>query len=158
MESTRREGAKDYGLFEHEKRRSGRSKQENHHHHGESWRVDEDSVRQLAMASMVRQLQSKAAVATKLVAEEGSSLYKRVLEENKHYIQQEPTVQKCQELSKQLFYTRLARFQIRVSLLLLHLLPHLFDLHSSCVPDSGQSSLFFSFTFLSLLMINCQEC
>ncbi len=110
------------------------------------------------MASMVRQLQSKAAVATKLVAEQGSSLYKRVLEENKHYIQQEPTVQKCQELSKQLFYTRLARFQIRVSLLLLHLLPHLFDLHSSCVPDSGQSSLFFSFTFLSLLMINCQEC
>jgi len=57
---------------------------------------------------MVRQLQSKAAVATKLVAEQGSSLYKRVLEENKHYIQQEPTVQKCQELSKQLFYTRLA--------------------------------------------------
>ncbi len=95
------------------------------------------------MASMVRQLQSKAAVATKLVAEQGSSLYKRVLEENKHYIQQEPTVQKCQELSRQLFYTRLARFQIRVSFLLLHLLPHLFDLHSSCVPDSGQSSLFF---------------
>jgi hypothetical protein len=92
------------------------------------------------MASMARQLQSKAAVATKLVAEQGSSLYKRVLEENKHYIQQEPTVQKCQELSKQLFYTRLARFQIRVSFLLL---PHLFDLHSSCVPDSGQSSLFF---------------
>ncbi len=110
------------------------------------------------MASMVRQLQSKAAVATKLVAEQGSSLYKRVLEENKHHIQQEPTVQKCQELSKQLFYTRLARFQIRVSFLLHHLLPHLFDLHSSCVPDSGQSSLFFSFAFLSLLIIICQEC
>ncbi len=64
----------------------------------------------LAMASLMRQLQSKAAVATELAAKHGSTFYKRLLEENKQYIQQEPTVQKCQELSKQLFYTRLARF------------------------------------------------
>ncbi len=62
------------------------------------------------MASLMRQLQSKAAVATELAAKHGSTFYKRLLEENKQYIQQEPTVQKCQELSKQLFYTRLARF------------------------------------------------
>ncbi|GLJ55847.1 hypothetical protein SUGI_1199190 [Cryptomeria japonica] len=30
------------------------------------------------------------------------------LQNNKHYIDKEPTVEKCQELSKQLFYTRLA--------------------------------------------------
>jgi F-type H+-transporting ATPase subunit g len=56
----------------------------------------------------MRQLQSKAAVATELAAKHGSTFYKRLLEENKQYIQQEPTVQKCQELSKRLFYTRLA--------------------------------------------------
>ncbi len=61
------------------------------------------------MASLVRQLQSKAAVATEIAAKHGSSYYKQLLENNKQYIQSEPTVQKCQELSKQLFYTRLAR-------------------------------------------------
>ncbi|CAM6035109.1 unnamed protein product [Sphagnum compactum] len=60
------------------------------------------------MASLVRQLQSKAAVATEIAAKHGSSYYKQLLENNKQYIQSEPTVQKCQELSKQLFYTRLA--------------------------------------------------
>ncbi len=68
----------------------------------------------LAMASLMRQLQSKAAVATELAAKHGSTFYKRLLEENKQYIQQEPTVQKCQELSKQLFYTRLARLLLHV--------------------------------------------
>jgi F-type H+-transporting ATPase subunit g len=66
------------------------------------------------MASLMRQLQSKAAVATELAAKHGSTFYKRLLEENKQYIQQEPTVQKCQELSKQLFYTRLARLLLHV--------------------------------------------
>ncbi len=82
---------------------------------GASERAGEDNINNcssdiLAMASLMRQLQSKAAVATELAAKHGSTFYKRLLEENKQYIQQEPTVQKCQELSKQLFYTRLARF------------------------------------------------
>ncbi len=70
------------------------------------------------MASLVRQLQSKAAVATEIAAKHGSSYYKQLLENNKQYIQSEPTVQKCQELSKQLFYTRLARCFLLSPLLL----------------------------------------
>jgi F-type H+-transporting ATPase subunit g len=31
------------------------------------------------------------------------------MEKNKQYVVQPPTVEKCQELSKQLFYTRLVR-------------------------------------------------
>jgi hypothetical protein len=31
------------------------------------------------------------------------------MEKNKRYVVDPPTIQKCQELSKQLFYTRLAR-------------------------------------------------
>lgn len=62
------------------------------------------------MASLMRQLQSKASVATDIATKRGTAYYKQVLEENKKYIQDPPTVQKCQELSKQLFYTRLARF------------------------------------------------
>lgn len=62
------------------------------------------------MASLMRQLQSKASVATDIATKRGTAYYKQLLEENKKYIQDPPTVQKCQELSKQLFYTRLARF------------------------------------------------
>lgn len=63
------------------------------------------------MASLMRQLQSKAAVATDIATKRGTAFYKQVLEENKHHIVDPPTVLKCQELSKQLFYTRLARFR-----------------------------------------------
>jgi F-type H+-transporting ATPase subunit g len=61
------------------------------------------------MASYVKQLSSKANVASEFVYKHGSSYYKKLLENNKQYIAPEPTVQKCQELSRQLFYTRLAR-------------------------------------------------
>jgi len=47
--------------------------------------------------------------ASKFVAKHGSSYYKQLLENNKQYIVDPPTVEKCQELSKKLFYTRLAR-------------------------------------------------
>ncbi|PKA45882.1 F-type H+-transporting ATPase subunit g [Apostasia shenzhenica] len=60
------------------------------------------------MASKLQQLQTKAVQASKFVAKHGCSYYKQQLEQNKQHIVQPPTVEKCQELSKQLFYTRLA--------------------------------------------------
>lgn len=61
------------------------------------------------MASKLQQLQSKACQASQFVAKHGGSYYKQLLEQNKQYIQEPPTVEKCNELAKQLFYTRLAR-------------------------------------------------
>uniref|UniRef100_A0A0D3DGS9 Ribosomal eL28/Mak16 domain-containing protein n=1 Tax=Brassica oleracea var. oleracea TaxID=109376 RepID=A0A0D3DGS9_BRAOL len=60
------------------------------------------------MASRLIQVQSKACEASKFVAKHGTSYYRQLLEKNKHYIQEPATVDKCQELSKQLLYTRLA--------------------------------------------------
>ncbi|TYG66852.1 hypothetical protein ES288_D05G032100v1 [Gossypium darwinii] len=60
------------------------------------------------MASKLLQFQSKAFEASKFVTKNGSAYYKQLLEQNKQYIQEPPTVEKCNELSKQLFYTRLA--------------------------------------------------
>ena len=61
------------------------------------------------MASKLIQVQSKACEASKFVAKHGTSYYRQLLEKNKHFIQEPATVDKCQELSKQLLYTRLAR-------------------------------------------------
>ncbi|KAG2666096.1 hypothetical protein I3843_15G036200 [Carya illinoinensis] len=60
------------------------------------------------MASKLVQLQSKAAQASQFVAKHGGAYYRQLLEQNKQYIQEPPTVEKCNLLSKQLFYTRLA--------------------------------------------------
>ncbi|XP_071729467.1 uncharacterized protein [Rutidosis leptorrhynchoides] len=60
------------------------------------------------MAAQLKQLQSKATLASQLVSKHGSTYYKQLLEQNKQYIQEPATVEKCSELSKQLFYTRLA--------------------------------------------------
>ncbi|KAL1208342.1 hypothetical protein V5N11_033815 [Cardamine amara subsp. amara] len=60
------------------------------------------------MASKLVQLQSKACQASKFVAKHGTSYYKQLLEQNKQYIQEPATIEKCSELSKQLLYTRLA--------------------------------------------------
>lgn len=60
------------------------------------------------MASKLVQLQNKAAVASQFVAKHGGAYYKQLLEQNKQYIQEPATVEKCNELSKRLFYTRLA--------------------------------------------------
>ncbi|OIW09013.1 hypothetical protein TanjilG_05989 [Lupinus angustifolius] len=57
------------------------------------------------MASKIPQLQSKV---TQVASNHGGSYYKVLLEQNKHYIQDPPTIEKCQSLAKQLFYTRLA--------------------------------------------------
>jgi F-type H+-transporting ATPase subunit g len=61
------------------------------------------------MASKLTQLQSKACQASKFVSKHSSAYYKQLLEQNKQYIQDPPSVEKCNLLSKQLFYTRLAR-------------------------------------------------
>ncbi|KAF2304037.1 hypothetical protein GH714_026625 [Hevea brasiliensis] len=60
------------------------------------------------MASKLQQLQSKACQASKFLSKHGTAYYKQLLEQNKQYIQEPPTVEKCNLLSKQLFYTRLA--------------------------------------------------
>lgn len=60
------------------------------------------------MASKLVQLQSKACQASQFAFKHGSVYYKQLLEQNKQYIQDPPTVEKCNQLSKQLLYTRLA--------------------------------------------------
>ncbi|KAL4649362.1 hypothetical protein ACB092_01G009100 [Castanea dentata] len=60
------------------------------------------------MASKLVQLQSKAAQASQFVNKLGCAYYKQLLEKNKQYIQEPPTIEKCNLLSNQLFYTRLA--------------------------------------------------
>ncbi|KAJ0772363.1 putative ATP synthase, F0 complex, subunit G [Helianthus annuus] len=64
------------------------------------------------MASKLKQLQSKATLASEFLSKHGTTYYKQLLEQNKQYIQEPATVEKCNELSKQLFYTRLARLNI----------------------------------------------
>ncbi|KAL3519053.1 hypothetical protein ACH5RR_021655 [Cinchona calisaya] len=60
------------------------------------------------MAARLKQLQSKAGQATQFVSKHGTAWDKPLMEQNKQYIQEPPTVEKCNELSKQLFQTRLA--------------------------------------------------
>ncbi|XP_019436035.1 PREDICTED: uncharacterized protein LOC109342515 [Lupinus angustifolius] len=60
------------------------------------------------MASKIPQLQSKVTQVSQVAANRGGSYYKLLMDQNKHYIQDPPTIQKCQSLAKQLFYTRLA--------------------------------------------------
>ncbi|XP_073034336.1 uncharacterized protein [Primulina eburnea] len=60
------------------------------------------------MASKLRQVQAKVLQASQFVAKHGSAYHKQLLEQNKQYIVDPPTVEKCNELAKQLFYTRLA--------------------------------------------------
>ncbi|KAE9587904.1 putative ATP synthase, F0 complex, subunit G [Lupinus albus] len=65
------------------------------------------------MASKLQQLQSKACQASQFIGKHGNSYYKQLLENNKQYIQEPPTVEKCDQLAKQLFYTRLASISSR---------------------------------------------
>ncbi|KAK7369861.1 hypothetical protein VNO80_11907 [Phaseolus coccineus] len=73
-------------------------------------RVKRESERDhcIASAHKLLQLQSKACQASQFVAKHGSSYYRQLLEQNKQHIQEPPTVEKCNLLAKQLFYTRLA--------------------------------------------------
>ncbi|KAJ0755248.1 putative ATP synthase, F0 complex, subunit G [Helianthus annuus] len=69
------------------------------------------------MASKLKQLQSKAGQASKFLSKHGSAYYKQLMEENKQYVQEPATVEKCNELSKQLFYTHLARLTLWIQYL-----------------------------------------
>ncbi|CAN6346067.1 unnamed protein product, partial [Urochloa humidicola] len=66
------------------------------------------SSRSMALASRLAQLQAKACEATRFVAKHGCAYQRSLVEKNKQYVVEPPTIEKCQELSKQLFYTRLA--------------------------------------------------
>ncbi|KAH6826786.1 Mitochondrial ATP synthase subunit G protein [Perilla frutescens var. hirtella] len=65
------------------------------------------------MASKLLQLRAKASQATQYVAKHGTVYYKQLLEQNKQYIKDPPTVDTCNELAKQLLYTRLASIPVR---------------------------------------------
>ncbi|GJX59689.1 putative ATPase, F0 complex, subunit G [Tanacetum coccineum] len=54
-------------------------------------------------------LQSKACQTSKLLSKQATESYTGMMAKNQQYIQEPATVDKCRELSKQLFYTRLAR-------------------------------------------------
>ncbi|KAF2323539.1 hypothetical protein P3X46_011111 [Hevea brasiliensis] len=56
------------------------------------------------MASKLPQLHAKVSSAAK----HGCAFYKQLLEQNKQYIQEPPTAERCQLLANQLLYTRLA--------------------------------------------------
>ncbi|KAK9699776.1 hypothetical protein RND81_08G195500 [Saponaria officinalis] len=65
------------------------------------------------MASKLRQLQSKACQAKQFLSKHGEVYYKQMIEQNKEHIQEPPTVETCNRLAKQLFYTRLASLPVR---------------------------------------------
>ncbi|KAL5152470.1 hypothetical protein HKD37_13G038595 [Glycine soja] len=67
-----------------------------------------DTLCRKSMASKIPQLQSKVNQASQAAKNHGASYYRLLLDQNKHYIQDPPTIEKCQSLAKQLFYTRLA--------------------------------------------------
>ncbi|RRT70247.1 hypothetical protein B296_00016698 [Ensete ventricosum] len=90
------------------------------------------------MASKLRQLRSKAVQASEFVAKHGCVYYKELLEKNKQHIVQPPTVEKCQELSKQLFYTRLARFGLTSILYVVKYVPVLTSFNYS-IPGRYES-------------------
>ncbi|TVU20476.1 hypothetical protein EJB05_36684, partial [Eragrostis curvula] len=64
--------------------------------------------RSMALASKAVQLQAKACEAARFAAKHGCAYQRSLVEKNKKYVVDPPTIEKCQELSKQLFYTRLA--------------------------------------------------
>ncbi|KAG5041599.1 hypothetical protein AAZX31_05G208700 [Glycine max] len=65
------------------------------------------------MASKLQKLQATASQASQFVCSRGTNYYKQLLEQNKQHIQEPPTVEKCNLLAKQLFYTRLASIPSR---------------------------------------------
>uniref|UniRef100_A0ACD5W110 Uncharacterized protein n=1 Tax=Avena sativa TaxID=4498 RepID=A0ACD5W110_AVESA len=73
-----------------------------------AWASKLAQLQSVPLAPTIAQLQSKACEATRFAAEHGSAYHKTLMERNKQYVVDPPTIEKCQELSKQLFYTRLA--------------------------------------------------
>ncbi|BAS95058.1 Os05g0533800 [Oryza sativa Japonica Group] len=61
-----------------------------------------------ALASKLAQMQAKACDAARFAAKHGCAYHRALMEKNQKYVADPPTIERCQELSKQLFYTRLA--------------------------------------------------
>lgn len=59
---------------------------------------------------MASRFPPKLVQASNFLVKNGGTYYKQMVEQNKHHVQGPPTIEKCQTLAKQLFYTRLARF------------------------------------------------
>ena len=58
------------------------------------------------------QLRTKATEASKFITKNGCAYYKQMMEKNKEYVQDPPSVENCTRLAKQLFYTRVARYYL----------------------------------------------
>ncbi|MCO5583858.1 hypothetical protein L7F22_037773 [Adiantum nelumboides] len=67
----------------------------------------------MASKSLIQQLRSKTVDVSKVLSKRGCNYCKDLLAQNDCYIVRPPTISKCQELSKQLFYTRLASLPAR---------------------------------------------
>ncbi|KAL2332297.1 hypothetical protein Fmac_019878 [Flemingia macrophylla] len=97
------------------------------------------------MAPKIAQLQSKVNKASQVVANHGVSYYKLLLEQNQHYIQDPPTIQNCQSLAKQLFYTRLASIPHRYNSFkneLEHVRNQVKNRHDLSIQNVGMAALF----------------
>ncbi|KAL3844225.1 hypothetical protein ACJIZ3_001628 [Penstemon smallii] len=97
------------------------------------------------MASKVYQLRGKVAEIWRLAEKNGGAYYKQLMENNKQHVQNPPSVENCQHLAKQLFYTRLASIPGRYESLkkevdfVKHLLKHRKEL---MIEDAGVAALF----------------
>ncbi|KAF7814166.1 hypothetical protein G2W53_028135 [Senna tora] len=96
------------------------------------------------MASKLGQLQSKVTQASRVVAKNGCSYYKHLLEKNKEYILDPPTTEKCQSLANQLFYTRLASIPHRCNAFWKELenTKHLLKKEHLNIENAGTAALF----------------
>ncbi|KAJ6810117.1 uncharacterized protein M6B38_298050 [Iris pallida] len=96
-------------------------------------------------AARLQMLKTKAAEASRFVARNGCAYYKETMEKNKKYVVEPPTVEKCQELSKQLFYTRMASLPVRYEAFWkeLHGVKNVWkNRHELKVEDAGIAALF----------------
>ncbi|KAM1219420.1 hypothetical protein PS1_046889 [Malus domestica] len=62
---------------------------------------------------MASKFPPKLVQASNFLVKNGGTYYKQMVEQNKHHVQEPPTIEKCQTLAKQLFYTRLASIPVR---------------------------------------------
>ncbi|KAH7444028.1 hypothetical protein KP509_02G061200 [Ceratopteris richardii] len=67
----------------------------------------------MAANSLIQQLRCKTIDVSQMLSKRALAYYKELLEKNDCHIARPPTTQKCSELSRQLFYTRLASLPAR---------------------------------------------
>ncbi|RXH88739.1 hypothetical protein DVH24_000338 [Malus domestica] len=84
-----------------------------------AWHPNENSIACAAanslymFVSMASKFPPKLVQASNFLVKNGRTYYKQMVEQNKHHVQEPPTIEKCQTLAKQLFYTRLASIPVR---------------------------------------------